>query len=183
MPRSAIDKIAVPGAPASRDEIALASPNIGPRERELVAESMRSGWLAYGPFVEAFEDAIESRLGVRHAVALSSGTAALHLALILAGVEQDDEVVTSTLTFVAPANAIRYVNAVPVFVDAESDHMQMDPDGLRAFLEGCDKARRGLVNRQTGRRVAAVLPVHILGHPADLDAISALSAEHGLPVV
>ena len=144
---------------------------------------MLSGWLAYGPFVEAFEEAIQSRLGVRHAVALSSGTAALHLALILAGVEQGDEVITSTLSFVAPANAIRYVNAVPVFIDAERHHMQMDPDKLATFLGGCEATSRGLLNRQTGRRVAALLPVHILGHPADMDAICALSAEHGLPVV
>jgi perosamine synthetase len=183
MPRTAIDRIAVPGAPASRDEIALSIPDIGPREQELMAECMRSGWLAYGPFVEAFEDAIATRLGARHAVALSSGTAALHLALLLSGVERDDEVLTSTLTFVAPANAIRYVNAVPAFIDAEGDYLQIDPDGLRSFLDACEETDRGLVNTLTGRRVSAVLPVHILGHPADLDAIRAISAEYGLPVI
>jgi len=184
MSSPSIDKIAVPGAPAARGEIPLSSPNIGLREQELVTESVRSGWLAYGPFVEEFEKAIESRLGVGHAVALSSGTAALHLALILAGVEADDEVVTSTLSFVAPANAIRYVNAIPVFIDAEGDFLQMDVDRLRAFFEeGCDRTDRGLINRETGRRVAAIVPVHILGHPADLDAVCAVSAEYGLPVV
>jgi perosamine synthetase len=184
MSRPSIDRIVVPGAPASRDEIALSSPNIGLREQELVAESVRSGWLAYGPFVEEFEKAIESRLGVGHAVALSSGTAALHLALILAGVEPDDEVVTSTLSFVAPANAIRYVNATPVFIDAERDFLQMDVDRLQLFFEKrCEQTDRGLLNKETGRRIAAVVPVHILGHPADLDAVCAVSAEYGLPVI
>lgn len=184
MSESSVDKIVVPGAPASENEIALSSPNIGLREQEAVAASVQSGWLAYGPFVEEFEGAIESRLGARHAVALSSGTAALHLALLLAGVEANDEVVTSALTFIAPANAIRYVNAIPMFIDAESAFLQMDVDLLRAFFEeSCERTTRGLVNTQTGRRVAAVLPVHILGHPVDLDAIRELSAAHGVPVV
>ena len=179
-----MDKIAVPGAPASRDEIALASPSIGAREHELVEESVRSGWLAYGPFVDELEGALSSRLGVAHAVALSSGTAALHLALLVAGVGRDDEVITSALSFVAPANAIRYVGAVPVFIDAETEFLQIDVDLLRAFLENeCEETSGGLRNRATGRRVAALLPVHILGHPADLDAIRVLSAEYGLPVV
>ena len=184
MSSSSIDWIAVPGAPPARGEIPLSSPNIGLREQELVAESVRSGWLAYGPFVEEFENAIESRLGVGHAVALSSGTAALHLALILAGVEPDDEVVTSTLSFVAPANAIRYVNANPVFIDAERDFLQMDVDRLRVFFEErCEQTDRGLLNKETGRRIAAIVPVHILGHPADLDAVSAVTAKYGLPVI
>lgn len=184
MSRPSLERIAVPGAPAAHGDIALSSPNIGEREQSLVAEALRSGWVAYGPFVDEFEAAIQSRVGVRHAVALSSGTAALHVALLLAGVGREDEVVTSALSFIASANAIRYVGAIPVFVDAEPDFLQIDVDRMRSFLaEGCEQTDRGLVNRKTGRRVSAILPVHVLGHPADLDAICAVSAEYGLPVV
>ncbi len=125
-----------------------------------------------GPFVDRFEDAIAARVGTRFAVATVNGTAALHVALLLAGVKPEDEVLVSTLTFIAPVNAIRYVGAWPVFIDAESEYWQMDPSGVVDFLErGCRWKNGALYNRLTGRRVSAVIPVHILGHPVDLDPI------------
>lgn len=174
----------VPGAPASPGIIDLASPDIGERERVLVDESLRSGWIAYGSFVDRFEENVSSYLGVRHAVALASGTAALHVALIVAGVRSDDEVPVSGLSFVAPANAIRYLGAWPVFIDAEPDHAQLDVEVLERFLaDECTSHAGDLFNRRTGRRVAALLPVDILGHPADLDPILDLGSRYGLPII
>ena len=105
-------------------------------------------------------------------VATSSGTAALHLALLVAGVEPDDEVLVSTLTFIAPANAVRYVGAWPVLIDADATNGQMDPTRVASFLnDECDWRNGALVNKTTGRRVRAVLPVHVLGHPVDMAPI------------
>lgn len=174
----------VPGAPAAEGEIPLAVPEIGDVERGYVDDSLRSGWIAYGPYVDRFEDAIRSLIGVDHAVGVSSGTAALHLALLVAGVQPGDEVVCSTLSFISPAFAIRYAGAHPVFVDAEPEYRQLDVEKLAAFLaEECVRGEGSLHNRGSGRRIAALLPVGILGHPVDMDAVSALAAEYGLPVV
>ena len=174
-------------APATRDSwIPLSVPSIGDDERELVDEALRTGWVSSaGPFVDRFEAAIAQILGRNAAVATASGTAALHLSLIVAGVEPGDEVAVSTLTFIAPANAIRYVGAWPAFIDADRDTWQMDPDVLRGFLDdGCERDDSGVLrNRVTGRRVAAVLPVHVLGHPVDMDPIVSAAREHGLPVI
>ena len=100
--------------------IYLSPPYMGPRERELLLDAFDSGWIApLGPHVNAFEREFAEYVGIGHAAALSSGTAALHLALVLAGVQPGDEVVTSTLTFAATANAIRYLRATPVFIDSD----------------------------------------------------------------
>lgn len=174
----------VPGAPAAAGVIPLAVPEIGDTERSYVDDSLRSGWVAYGPYVDDFEAEIVQLLGVASAVAVGSGTAALHVALILAGVEPDDEVIVSTLSFISPALAIRYVGAWPVFVDAEPAYRQLDVEKLATFLaEECVRGDGELRNRRTGRRIAALLPVGILGHPFDADAVTALAKEYGLPVV
>jgi perosamine synthetase len=164
--------------------IPLAVPEIGDRERELVDDSLHSGWIAYGPYVDRFEAEIARVLGAEHVVAVGSGTAALHLALLAAGVQPDDEVIVSTLSFISPAFAIRYCQAVPVFMDAEPVHWQIDVDKLAEFLRE-ETVRRddGLYNTQSGRRIGALLPVGILGHPFDADPIRALAAEYGVPVV
>jgi perosamine synthetase len=164
--------------------IPLAVPSIGESERAAVDESLRSGWVAYGPYVDRFEAEIAGLVGAEHAVAVASGTAALHIALLLAGVQPDDEVLVSTLSFISPAFAIRYVGAHPVFIDAEPEYRQLDVEKLRAFLqEECMRRDGAVVNRATGRRVAAILPVGILGHPADMDSVSEIAREYGLPVV
>ena len=115
---------------------------------------------------------------------LSMGLPALHVALLVAGVKPDDEVLVSTLTFIAPVNAIRYVGAWPVFIDAEPDYWQMDPSGVVDFLErGCRWHDGALYNRLSGRRVTAVIPVHILGHPVDLYPIIEIARKYGLKVI
>jgi perosamine synthetase len=134
--------------------------------------------------VDRFESEIAARIGTRFAVATVNGTAALHVALLLAGVKPEDEVLVSTLTFIAPVNAIRYVGAWPMFIDAEPDYWQMDPSGVVDFLErSCRWHKRALHNRLTGRRVSAVIPVHILGHPVDLDPIIEIARKYNLKVI
>jgi perosamine synthetase len=174
----------VPGAPSTAGGIPLAAPDIGELERQFVDESLRSGWVAYGPFVDRLEEEVKRLLDVQHAVAVTSGTAALHLALLAAGVRPGDEVVVSALTFISPAFAIRYAEARPVFVDAERLYRQLDPERLADFLhDECEQTSEGLVRRASGRRIGAIVPVDVLGHPADVDAVNALAADVGVPVV
>jgi len=144
-----------------------------------------TGWVSsVGPFVERFEREFAAALGVPYAMATTSGTAALHTALLLAGVQPGDEVILPSLTFIAPANAVRYVGAWPTFVDVDPDYWQLDPEELRAFLrDDCCVSGRELRNRHTGRRVVAVLPVDILGHPCDLPAIKEIAEQYGLAMV
>jgi perosamine synthetase len=120
----------------------------------------------------------------KHAVATVNGTAALHVALLVAGVRPEDEVLVSTLTFIAPVNAIRYVGAWPVFIDAEPAYWQMDPARVVEFLEkDCRWSDGALYNKRTRRPVTAVIPVHILGHPVDSDPIVAVARKFGLKVI
>jgi perosamine synthetase len=180
MPRSS-----EPGALAPEGVVPLCVPEIRGNEWRYVKECLDSNWVSSaGAFVDRFESELASRIGARHAVATVNGTAALHTALLVAGVRPDDEVLVSTLSFVAPANAVRYVGAWPVFVDSEPAYWQMDPHAVADFAERRCRWRDGeLRNRVTGRRVSAIVPVHILGHPVDLDPILAVARRFGLAVV
>jgi perosamine synthetase len=149
---------------AATDVIPLARPVLGDAEERAVIEVLRSGQLSLGPRVPAFEQAFAARLGATHASALSSGTAALHLALRAVGVSEGDEVVTSPFSFVASANAVLYERATPVFADIDPVTLNVDPDAAAAAITG---------------RTTALLPVHIFGYPADVPALEA----HGLPIV
>lgn len=155
--------------------IFLSPPDVGPRERELLLDAFDSNWIApLGPHVDAFEREMAGYLGGGHAVALSSGTAALHLALLDAGVGAGDEVLTSTLTFVATANAIAYTGASPVFVDVDADTWQMDP----ALVADAVRTRADV-----GRVPAAVVTVDLYGVCADHDPIRAVCEQHGIPLI
>jgi perosamine synthetase len=163
----------------------LIVPEIRGNEWKYVKECLDTNWVSsVGSYVGRFENMVAAQAGTKYAIATVNGTAALHIALLLAGVQADDEVVVSSLTFIAPANAIRYVGAWPVFIDAEPRYWQIDPAGVVDFLEkGCRWDGQALRNRLTGRRVKAILPVHILGHSADLDPILAIAAKYALPVI
>lgn len=165
--------------------IPLAVPALGGAEWTYLKECLDTNWVSsVGPFVSRFEHLMASLVGVRAAVATVTGTAALHIALLIAGVEPEDEVLVSALTFIAPANAIRYVGAWPVFVDAEPRYWQMDPDKLKEWLGyECAWREGALRNTRTGRRVRAILPVHILGHPCDMAPIVALARRYELVVI
>lgn len=157
------------------ESILLSSPDVGELEERYVLEAIRSGWIApLGPDVDAFERELADRVGVAHAVALSSGTAALHLGLLGLGVGPGDVVVTSTMTFAATANAIVYAGAEPYFVDCDLATGNMDPELLREALSGL---------RGAGEPVAAIVPVDLLGKCVDYAAILALSEEFGIPVL
>jgi dTDP-4-amino-4,6-dideoxygalactose transaminase len=155
--------------------ILLSPPHLGTQELEFVKEAFETNWIApVGPHVDAFEREFCERLGVRSAAAVSSGTAALHLALQLVGVEAGDEVLCSTLTFVATANPIRYLGATPVFVDSDGISWNMDPHLLCEALD--DRARRGKLPK-------AVILVHLYGQSADLDPILEACDRYEIPLI
>ena len=174
-----------PGAAVAPGGIPLFVPHLAGKEWEYVKECLDSNWVSSaGPFVERFEKALSDYVDTKHAVATVNGTAALHVALIVAGVEPDDEVLIPSLTFIAPANAIRYANAWPVFIDVEPKYWQLDGQKLSDFLHNECESKNGLLrNRTSGRRVRAILPVHILGHPCDMDPILEVARKFDLKVV
>lgn len=156
-------------------DILLSTPHLGGEERGFVEEAFASNWIApLGPQVEAFEEEFRAQVGAGAALAVSSGTAALHLALHLAGVGEGDEVLVSTLTFVASVNPIRYLGGVPVFVDSELTSWNLDP----ALVAEAVRTRV-----RAGRRPKAVVVVHLYGQSADLDPILAACAEFDIPVI
>lgn len=171
--------------PALSALIPLAEPSVGGNAWNYVRECLDTGWVSSaGAFVDRFERTVAAESGTRRAVAVASGTSALHLALLVAGVEPGDEVLVPALTFVATANAVRHAGAWPVFVDVEPRHLQMDPARLADFLErGCYRRDGVLRNRTTRRRVRAVMPVHLLGHPAPMAPILEAARRDGLVVI
>jgi len=137
-----------------------------------------------GKFVDRFEDEIVAFTGAKHAVAVVNGTAALHIALKLAGVQPSDEVLIPALTFVATANAVTYCGATPHFVDSEIRTLGMDAAKLRDYLVMCTEQRAGqCVNSATGRVIRALVPMHVFGHPVDLDGLLALSRDFNLALI
>jgi len=165
--------------------IPLCVPWMTGTEGPYLQECVDTNWVSSaGPFVTRFEKMLADYVGTAHAVATVNGTAALHLAMLAAGVRPGDAVVTSTVTFVATANAIRHAGAWPVFVDVDPATWQIDAGRLANYLRrDCRPADGELRDSQTGRRIAALLPVHILGHPADMDPIIEVAREFDLPVV
>jgi perosamine synthetase len=148
--------------------IPIAQPLMGEEEKEAVIAVLESGMLAQGPKVEEFEKAFAAMCGVRHAVATSSGTTALHLALLAHGIGPGDEVITSPFTFISSANSILFVGAKPVFVDIDESSFNMDPS---------------LIEARITPRTKALVPVHLFGNPCDMEAIMAIAARHGLMVI
>lgn len=138
-------------------EFHLAEPDIGPLELEYVTQAVRSGWVSsIGEFIGRFEKGIADLCEVNHAVAVSNGTVALHLTLVSLGIGPGDEVIVPSLTFAATAAAVIHAGATPVFVDSESDTYNMDPQAVEAAMTN---------------RTKAIIPVHLYGHPADMDAM------------
>jgi perosamine synthetase len=174
-----------PGEPVPEGFIPLSVPEVRGNEWAYIKECLDTGWVSsVGTFVDRFEKQVAEYVGTGHAIATVNGTAALHVALLVAGVQPDDEVLVSTLTFISPVNAIRYANAWPVLIDAEPNYWQMDIQKLRNWLETqCHRINGELRNRITGRRVKAVLPVHILGHPVDFEPLLELARKYQLVVI
>jgi len=180
-----MDKDSSSNQAASKDFVPLSVPEIGGNEWLYVKECLDTGWVSsVGSYVDRFEKMIAETCGVSHAVATASGTAALHVALQLAGVGPDDEVLLPTLTFIAPANAIRYVGARPVVMDVDPHYWQMDPQKVHDFLTTECVYRAGkLHNKLSGRQVKAILAVHLLGHPCDMDPLVELAQKFELKII
>jgi dTDP-4-amino-4,6-dideoxygalactose transaminase len=149
---------------ATSRKVGFQPPAVGEEEIAAVAETIRSGWLTTGPKAAELEERFEAYLGAKHAIAVTSGTAAMHLALLALGVGPGDEVITSPITWPATANVVVHCGATPVFADVREDDLNVDPDRVRELVTP---------------RTKAILPVHLAGQPADLDPL----LELGLPVV
>ena len=165
--------------------IPLHEPRFSGNEKRYLNECLDSTFVSsVGPFVERFEKEFAEYVGSRYAVATVNGTAALHAALVVAGVGRDDEVITQPLTFVATANAISYCGAKPIFVDVDLDTMGLSPDAMRTFLEKeCALAGDRCINRTSGKTIQACVPMHTFGHPCRIDEIKALCEEWHIVLV
>lgn len=148
--------------------IPIAKPLVGEEEIEAVVSVMRSGMIAEGPRVKDFEDAFKSYIGTEHAVAVNSGTAALHVALLAKGIGPGDEVITTPFTFIASSNSVLFTGAKPVFADIVPETFNIDPEDIK--------------NKLTPR-TKAIIPVDLYGHPAEMNAIMDIAADRGLAVI
>lgn len=170
----------------SEKNIPLHAPLFIGNEKKYMEECIDSTYVSsVGKFVDLFEVKIVEYTGSKWAVVCVNGTNALHLALKLVGVEQNDEVITQPLTFVATANAIQYCNAHPVFVDVDLDTLGMSPKALREWLEGNVefKSQSQPINKTTGRRIKAIVPMHTYGHPCRIDELVSIGNEYHIPVI
>ena len=159
----------------TKSKIWLSSPHIGTNELKYVNEAFATNWIApLGPHVNAFEQGLQDLTQSKHAAALSSGTSAIHLALILLGIKADDLVFCQSITFSASANPIAYQGAIPVFIDSEIDTWNMDPTLLKVALEEA---------KNNGKLPKAIIPVHLYGMPAKMGEIASIAKEYGVPVI
>ncbi len=168
------------------DFVPLHAPTFSGNEKKYLDECIDSTFVSsVGAFVDRFERDIAEYTGARRAVVCVSGTNALHMALMLASVERDDEVLTQSLSFIATCNAISYIGAHPVFIDVDYDTMGLSPAALREWLEKHTVKDAGNVlrNKSTGHRVKSVVPMHTFGHPCRIDEIASICDEYCLELV
>jgi len=165
--------------------IPLSVPNIAGNEWKYVKDCLDTGWISsVGSYVTQFEEMVAGFAGAKYGVAAVNGTAALHISLLLSGVKRDDYVILPNLTFVASANSIKYLGAEPLLIDADPDLWQMDLDLLEEFLENETDEKNGeLFYIKDGRRIGAIMPVHILGNMCDMDRFLAIVKKYPLPIV
>ncbi len=169
----------------SQEFIPLSVPNLSGNELKYVTETIVTEWVSsVGSYVEQFEKNFAAYIGTKYAIAVVNGTSALHISLIVSGVEQGDEVLVPDLTFVAPANAVRYCKAIPVFVDSDWNTMGMDPDLVLKFINEQTTFVDGFsINKKTGNKVKAIIPMHALGYPMDMDKITTLCKERNIKII
>lgn len=170
----------------NQDFIPLHAPHFGGNEKKYLIETIDSTFVSsVGAFVNKFEDEIAKYTGAKHAIACVNGTNALHIALVVNEVKENDEVLSQALTFIATANAISYCRAVPVFVDVDKDTLGMSPEALKDFLEkNAEKKQDGFsYNKTTGRRIKACVPMHTFGFPLRIDEIDAICKEWNIALI
>jgi len=167
-----------------RKIIPLCIPEIKGNEWRYIKECLDTNWVSsVGKFVEQFEEKISQHSGARYAVATTNGTAALHISLLVSGVKPDDEVLVPTLTFISPVNTIRYVKAYPVFMDVNSFY-QIDEEKMIDFIKKeCKWINSELRNKTTNRRIKAILPVDIMGHPINIDPIKKIAQKYNIIII
>ena len=165
--------------------IPLHEPRFFGNEKKYLNECIDSTFVSsVGQFVDRFETEFAHTIGAKYAIATVNGTAALHVSLILSGVEKEDEVITQPLTFIATANAISYIGATPIFIDVDLDTMGLSPIALQTFLEQeCTVVEQRCVNRMTGKTIKACVPMHTFGHPCKIDAIKEICDEWHITLV
>lgn len=157
----------------SKDIVPLHSPVFRGNEKKYLNECIDSTFVSsVGKFVDRFEEMVIEYTGTQKAVVCVNGTNALHIAMLLVGVEREDEVITQALTFIATCNAISYIGAQPIFIDVDKDTMGLSPDSMEAWLkENAEIKGKNCYNKRTGRRIKACIPMHTFGHPVHLDKL------------
>lgn len=167
------------------ERAALHEPTFAGNEWTYLKECLDSTFVSsVGPFVDRFENELAAFTGAKHAIAVVNGTAALHVALQMAGAGPATEVLVPALTFVATAAAVTYTGAAPHFVEAEDSRLGIDPDALRDYLNAATEMRAGrCINRETGRAIVALVPMHTFGHPSDIEALAAVARDFSLALV
>ena len=165
--------------------VPLHEPHFDGNESRYLSDCVASTYVSsVGAYVDRLEADLTALTGAQHAVATVNGTSALHIALLLAGVQPGDEVLVPALSFIATANAVRYCGATPHFLDSQESTLGLDPAAMRSWLAEISTMKSGeCVNQATGRRIAAVVPMHAFGHPCDVVGVLEVAAEFGLPVV
>jgi len=165
--------------------VALHEPRLNGNESRYLSDCLASTYVSsVGAYVDRFEADLSAFTGAKHVVATVNGTSALHVALLLAGVQPGDEVLVPALSFVATANAVHYCGATPHFLDSQQSTLGIDPAAMRAWLTETTTVENGAcVNQATGRRIAAVVPMHAYGHPCDVVGVMEVAAEYRLPVI
>lgn len=171
----------------NQNPVPLHAPVFGGNEKEYLNDCIDSTFVSYvGKYVTKFEEMTASYTGAKYAVAIVNGTAALQIALQVAGVKQEDEVITQPLTFVATANAISHCGAKPVFVDVDIDTMGMSPDKLENWLSKntkYDSANKQTINQSTNRPISAIVPMHTFGLPSRIDEIVEIGGKYNIPII
>jgi len=167
-----------------KNRIYLSSPHMGGSEQKYINRAFESNWISsLGPNIDAFERSLEEHLGIKDVAALSSGTAAIHLALIMLGVGPGDCVIVQGFTFSATINPVVYLGATPILIDSETDTWNMDPGLLEEAILDCLEGRRGNKAGMTGRKPKAIIPVHLYGMPANMDKIMTIARKYDIPVI
>ena len=167
------------------DFIPLHEPKFIGNEKKYLNDCIDSTFVSsVGKYVDKFEEDFAKKIGAKYAIATVNGTAALHIALIIAGVKKNDEVITQPLTFVATCNAISYIDAKPIFVDVDLNTMGMSPDSLRKFLDkNCELINDVCINKTTGKIIKACVPMHTFGHPCRIDEIKEICDSWSISLV
>lgn len=165
--------------------VPLHEPTMNGNEVKYVTECVESGWVSsVGSYVNLFEERLATYTGAKYAIAVNNGTAALHVSLRLAGVTKNDEVLIPSLTFVATANAIRYLDAIPHFIDVSESDLTVDTQKLSMYLEKTVVKRSdGTFNKFSGNQIKAIVPMHTFGHPVQMDELMALADHYNLNVI